>query len=188
MAAILKKAAKYKNIPASVVTGEHHLRDPFTPAPEILKPSPQKKERKPDDITDFPIQKMIPVPESIPYPEGKYKPPSVPVVAGLMPHNTYLQKGKVYSWCACGLATTNPFCDTSCNRAVTRNRPIAFNVSESGYYKICSCKFSANAPFCNGTHKSIMRYHHKTHRGFVEIWGFVAFFGWFGYFYWNFYT
>lgn len=28
-----------------------------------------------------------------------------------------------------------------------------FNVDTSGYYKICNCKNSANAPFCNGTHR-----------------------------------
>lgn len=40
-----------------------------------------------------------------------------------------------------------------CNATATRNRPIKFNVDTSGYYKLCNCKQSANAPFCNGTHR-----------------------------------
>ncbi len=31
----------------------------------------------------------------IPYPEGKYRPASVPFMAGYYPYNMYLQKGKV---------------------------------------------------------------------------------------------
>ena len=60
-----------------------------------------------------------------------------------------------------------------------------FNVSESGYYKLCNCKFSANAPFCNGTHRDVIRYYHKTHRGFYEIWGYISFYLGFGYMFWN---
>lgn len=86
------------------------------------------------------------------------------------------------------MSLTNPSCDSSCNAAVTRNRPVSFNVSESGYYKLCNCKMSANAPFCNGTHRELVKYHHKTHRGFYEIWGYMSF--WIGciYMYWNWYT
>jgi hypothetical protein len=34
----------------------------------------------------------------------------------------------------------------------------------------------------------MIRYYHKTHRGFYEIWGFIAFYAGFGYMYWNWYT
>lgn len=100
----------------------------------------------------------------------------------------YLQKGKVYSWCACGLSLASPGCDGSCNAGVTRCRPVTYNVSESGYYKICNCKNSANAPFCNGTHRELIKYYHKTHRGFYEIWGEIVYFLGFVYMYWNWYT
>ena len=85
---------------------------------------------------------------------------------GWFPYNSYLQQGKVYNWCACGLSLNNPFCDGSCNAAMTRCRPVQFNVSESGYYKLCNCKNSANAPFCNGTHRDLIKFYHKSHRGF----------------------
>ena len=49
----------------------------------------------PDDITDFPHQRSIPLPEAIPYPEGKYRPASIPYIAGYYPYNMYLQRGKV---------------------------------------------------------------------------------------------
>lgn len=107
---------------------------------------------------------------------------------GWFPYNTYLQAGKVYSWCSCGLSQTNPSCDGSCNANITRCRPVTFNVSESGYYKLCNCKNSANAPFCNGTHRDMIRAYHKSHRGFYEIWGEIAYIMSFVYMYWNWYT
>ena len=55
-----------------------------------------------------------------------------------------------------------------CNRLTTRNRPIYFNVSKSGYYSLCNCKMSSNSPFCNGTHATVFKYHFSTHRGRVE--------------------
>lgn len=94
----------------------------------------------------------------------------------------------MYNWCACGISINSPWCDSMCNKTVTRCRPVSFNVNQSGYYKMCQCKQSANAPFCNGTHRDIIRYHHKSHRGFYEIWGYIAFMlGWV-YMYWNWYT
>jgi len=75
-----------------------------------------------------------------------------------------------------------------CNTASTRLRPVQFNVNESGYYKICNCKVSANAPFCNGTHRVLAKYYNSTHRGFAEIWGTIAFFACSGYMTWNYYT
>ncbi len=137
----------------------------------------------------------MPIPESIPYMEGKYRPPSIPFIngkkswyLGWFPYNSYLQQGKVYSWCSCGLSQTNPSCDGSCNGNVTRCRPVTFNVSESGYYKLCNCKNSANAPFCNGTHRDLIRAYHKSHRGFYEIWGEIIYYLSFVYMYWNWYT
>jgi hypothetical protein len=41
---------------------------------------------------------------------------------------------------------------------------------------------SANAPFCNGTHKQVMKWALKSHKGFFHVTGyclfFVAFFYW----------
>lgn len=82
MASILRKAAKYRSVSNILVEGEAHLKDPFIPAPKILKPPAPRTNRSPDDITDFPQYKSVPIPESIPYQEGKYRPASVPFVAG----------------------------------------------------------------------------------------------------------
>jgi hypothetical protein len=82
MASILRKAAKYRSVSSILVEGEAHLKDPFIPAPKILKPPVARTNLLPDDITDFPQYKTVPLPESIPYMEGKYRPPSIPFVAG----------------------------------------------------------------------------------------------------------
>jgi len=37
----------------------------------------------------------VPIPEAIPYPEGKFRPASMPVNSGYFPYNVYLQAGKV---------------------------------------------------------------------------------------------
>jgi CDGSH iron-sulfur domain-containing protein 3 len=65
-----------------LVEGEAHLRDPLMPPPQILKPNPTAKPPSPDDVTDFPPYKTIPIPESITYREGKYRPPSLPFISG----------------------------------------------------------------------------------------------------------
>ena len=94
MSAILRKAAKYRRISTILVEGEAHLKDPLMPPPKILKPSssPNSLSPTPDDVTDFPSYKTIPIPESIPYREGKYRPPSNPFNAGISP---YIQVGSL---------------------------------------------------------------------------------------------
>lgn len=99
---IARKAAKYKRISTVLYEGEAHLRDAFTPPPQILKvflcviqPPQARSELTDDDITDFPKQLTVPIPEAIPYPEGKHRPASIPVNAGYFPYNCYLQAGKV---------------------------------------------------------------------------------------------
>jgi hypothetical protein len=62
MASILKKAAKYKQVSSVLVEGEAHLKDPWIPAPKILKPPPARTQTSPDDITDFPQYKSVPIP------------------------------------------------------------------------------------------------------------------------------
>lgn len=128
------------------------------------------------------------MPEAIPYNEGKYRPPSIPVNNGYLPYNTYLEKGKVYWFCSCGASMKNPFCDGLCNRLMTRNRPIYFNVTESGYYKLCNCKLSANAPFCNGTHRQVMKYTLSTLKGQMDWIGMSLYWSSYLFMFWNFYT
>jgi len=82
MSSILQKAAKYKRISTVLIEGEAHLKDPLMPPPQLLKPNPTNKAPSPDDVTDFPAYKTIPIPESIGYREGKYRPPSIPFITG----------------------------------------------------------------------------------------------------------
>ena len=82
MASILRKAAKYKRVSTLLVEGEAHLKDPFFSPPQILKPPAEKRVSTPDDITDFPQYQTVPIPESVGYREGKYRPPSIPFISG----------------------------------------------------------------------------------------------------------
>lgn len=82
MASILRRAANYKRVSTILVEGEAHLKDPFITPPQILKPPAEKRTPGPDDITDFPQYKTVPIPESVGYMEGKYRPPSIPFVTG----------------------------------------------------------------------------------------------------------
>lgn len=82
MSSILRKAAQYKRISTVLIEGEAHLKDPLMPPPKLIKPPATSKAPTPDDVTDFPAYKTIPIPESINYREGKYRPPSVPFITG----------------------------------------------------------------------------------------------------------
>ena len=62
MAHILRKAAKYRQLATVLVEGEAHLKDPFIPPPQILKPPTVKRDPSPDDITDFPQIQSVPIP------------------------------------------------------------------------------------------------------------------------------
>lgn len=188
MASILKKSKNYQIVPRILLSSPAHIHDPYTPPPRILSPKKTVGEKSNEDITDFPAQQTIPIPEAIPYREGKYRPASIPVNGGLYPYNLYLEQGKVYWYCSCSISLNSPWCDSSCNKTITRNRPIYFNVNESGYYKICTCRLSANAPFCNGTHREVQKKYLTTHRGSVEIVGQFLFWGGWAYMIWNFYT
>lgn len=182
---ILKKAKNYKIVPPKTIA----RYTPYLSTPQVLVPNANTNtEKLPDDISTFPRQQTVPMPEAIPYAEGKYTPASTPLVNGYLPYNEYLHKGKIYWYCTCGISSNNPFCDSTCNKTITRNRPIYFNVSESGYYKLCNCKLSSNAPFCNGTHKQYMKYYVSTHRGFYEVAGLIMYSLSWVYVFWNFYT
>jgi hypothetical protein len=67
MVTILRKPTKYLQISSVLVEGEAHLKDPFILAPKILKPPSTWAQTSPDDISDFPRYKSVPISESIPY-------------------------------------------------------------------------------------------------------------------------
>ena len=93
-----------------------------------------------DDVTNFPEQDVVDLAESRPYEEGRYRPPSMPAYAGIFPTHMFLSRGKSYDWCSCGHSQINPMCDGQCKWILTRCRPVTFNVSEAGYFKLCNCK------------------------------------------------
>ena len=157
------------------------------PKPVILKNTNHVKEKSLNDISDFPQTETISLPESRPYPEGQYRPPSMPVYAGYYPINVYLYRGKKYDWCSCGHSWNQPFCNGQCKWLITRNRPITFNVSQSGYYKLCNCKVSSNAPFCDNTHKILYKWIIRTNKGFSHWSGYGLYFLVLGYWLINWY-
>jgi CDGSH-type Zn-finger protein len=56
-------------------------------------------------------------------------------------------------WCACGLSSTQPFCDGS--HKGTGLGPVKITLTESKTVALCNCKHSGDKPFCDGTHKSL---------------------------------
>ena len=184
------KSPTSPNVRLSSPTGvelKANERDVMLPDPVILRPPEKRKVESMDDVTDFPHQPITLLEESRPYEEGKYRPPSMPAYAGIFPTHMYLNRGKMYDWCSCGHSQINPLCDGQCKWILTRCRPVSFNVAESGYYKLCNCKLSANAPFCNGTHQHIWKWGAKNHRGFWGITGVAAFWASWGYWMFTFY-
>ena len=65
--------------------GKAHERDVMTPAPMVLKPPAPRERVSMDDVTDFPEQVVVPLSETRPYEEGRYRPPSLPAYAGIYP-------------------------------------------------------------------------------------------------------
>ena len=147
-----EKIKHYEDVDTMGPEMKAHERDNLKPRPQVVRPPPPRTEITMDDVTDFPEERITPLAESRPYQEGRYRPPSLPAFAGIYPVHMHLYRGKKYEWCGCGHSQMNPLCDGQCKWVLTRCRPVSFNVSESGYYKLCNCKMSANAPFCNGTH------------------------------------
>lgn len=184
----MQKAKNYKIVPRKLYGKPAHQSDIFTPPPRILKPSLVSLTPGPLDVSDFPREQTVPIPEGIPYNEGNYRPASIPLHSGFFPYNVFLQQGKLYWYCTCGISYNNPFCDWSCNKIPTRNRPIYFNVNQSGYYKLCTCKVSADSPFCDGSHRRLVKFYASSFRGFYEFFGIALYgLGWV-YYLWNFYT
>ncbi|ETN80020.1 zinc finger CDGSH type [Necator americanus] len=72
------------------------------------------------------------------------------------PIKVNLESGKTYSWCACGLSRTQPFCDgTHRNEGLTTVRPVRFQVEKTGDYIMCNCKQTESRPICDGYHKQV---------------------------------
>ena len=74
-------------------------------------------------------------------------------VAAKCPAKVDLEAGKDYWYCACGLSSTQPFCDGA--HKGSGFSPVKFSPETTGPAWLCQCKQSANPPFCDGAHKAI---------------------------------
>lgn len=74
-----------------------------------------------------------------------------PKKAGSKPIEVELIKGRIYSWCSCGLSFKQPFCDGE--HMGTGIKPKVFKAEKSGLHHLCMCKQTNNSPFCDCTHK-----------------------------------
>ena len=73
-----------------------------------------------------------------------------PVRAEDSPVYADVEEGKSYSWCACGLSESQPFCDGS--HVTTDIRPVKYTATETKTIGFCGCKQTGNKPLCDGSH------------------------------------
>ncbi|MCE2991482.1 MAG: CDGSH iron-sulfur domain-containing protein [Candidatus Jidaibacter sp.] len=67
-----------------------------------------------------------------------------------------VERGKTYMWCACGLSSTQPFCDGSHTGAGIA--PIPYIAEEDKIVGFCGCKHSKLGPICDGSHKQFLEH------------------------------
>ena len=70
------------------------------------------------------------------------------------PYKVRVEKGKTYSWCACGLSQKQPFCDGS-HKKEGKFKSIKYQASDSKEVYFCGCKMTKNPPFCDGSHSKL---------------------------------
>ena len=78
---------------------------------------------------------------------------SLPEIAQKSPFEVELEAGRNYAWCACGLSSTQPFCDGA--HKGTEHRPTVFRAAKAETVWLCGCKRTDGTPFCDGTHNSL---------------------------------
>jgi CDGSH-type Zn-finger protein len=64
----------------------------------------------------------------------------------------FLEKGKNYYWCTCGLSSKNPLCDGS--HKGTDYKPLPFQLESDQEVGLCGCKKTKNPPYCDGSHNN----------------------------------
>lgn len=65
-----------------------------------------------------------------------------------------VKAGEVYTWCACGLSNTQPFCDGS--HRGTGYSPVVYVAQEPKIIGFCGCKHSKKGAVCDGSHKALI--------------------------------
>jgi CDGSH-type Zn-finger protein len=92
-----------------------------------------------DDDTKNSITEVSPIQKS-----------ALPKVAARQPAFVKLTKGERYFWCACGLSTSQPFCDGA--HKGTEIRPVKYIPEKDEEVFLCQCKHTKKVPFCDGSH------------------------------------
>ncbi|MHB1920745.1 MAG: CDGSH iron-sulfur domain-containing protein [Chitinophagaceae bacterium] len=80
---------------------------------------------------------------------------SFPKIAACEPKSVLVKPGKTYSWCACGLSATQPFCDGKHKLEDCGMQSLKWQFEEEKEVWLCQCKHTSNPPFCDGTHLSL---------------------------------
>ena len=78
---------------------------------------------------------------------------NLPKIAQKSPYMVDVEAGKQYSWCACGLSNTQPFCDGS--HKDTGMKSFKYTPTESKKVAFCGCKKTSNQPLCDGSHSGL---------------------------------
>lgn len=85
---------------------------------------------------------------------------NLPRIASKTPFKVFVEAGKTYSWCSCGLSQTEPFCDGSHKAYKNEDgtsimKSVKYSATESKVVFFCGCKHSKNGVFCDGTHEKL---------------------------------
>jgi CDGSH-type Zn-finger protein len=79
----------------------------------------------------------------------------LPVCAQDGPYAVWVEEGREYLWCSCGLSATQPWCDGA--HEGTGFEPIAFLAPITAEFYMCGCKRSDNKPYCFGNCRGYQR-------------------------------
>jgi CDGSH iron-sulfur domain-containing protein 3 len=76
-----------------------------------------------------------------------------PVVTQPFPYFAEVEEGKSYHWCACGLSSSQPFCDGS--HKSTDITPVEYTATNTKKIAFCGCKHSKRGAICDGNHNNL---------------------------------
>jgi len=70
------------------------------------------------------------------------------------PIKVKVEKGKIYSWCTCGLSRKQPFCDGA-HKKERKFKSFKYFAEETTEIYFCCCKTTKRPPFCDGSHSKL---------------------------------